>query len=116
MIAIGKSWLLVKAKLSNRPKPLLKMTSRIVRAKAQTPIAENMAPTRPWIRPSSMNGIRMNQLVAPTNRITSTSRLRANSAVLIVLYINNEDAKAEANAAMLMVSDAAEENWLSRLM
>ena len=35
------------------------------------------APVRPTIIPSIMNGQRMNQLVAPTSRITSTSRRRA---------------------------------------
>ena len=35
------------------------------------------APKRPTIIPSIMNGQRMNQLVAPTSRITSTSRRRA---------------------------------------
>jgi hypothetical protein len=35
------------------------------------------APIRPQTSPSTMNGQRMNQLVAPTSRITSTSRRRA---------------------------------------
>ena len=35
------------------------------------------APARPTITPSIMNGQRMNQSVAPTSRITSTSRRRA---------------------------------------
>ena len=42
---------------------------------------------KPWIRPSSMNGRRMNQSVAPTSFITSISRLRANIAVRIVFQI-----------------------------
>jgi hypothetical protein len=35
------------------------------------------APASPTITPSMMNGQRMNQFVAPTSRITSTSRRRA---------------------------------------
>ena len=42
----------------------------------------------PWTSPSSMNGTRMNQLVAPTSFITSISRRRANMAMRIVLRIN----------------------------
>ena len=38
--------------------------------------------------PSSMNGTRMNQFVAPTSFITSISRRRANMAVRIVFQIN----------------------------
>jgi len=34
-------------------------------------------PMRPQTNPSTMKGQRMNQLVAPTKRITSTSRRRA---------------------------------------
>ena len=43
------------------------------------------APTRPSIRPSSMNGTRMNQLVAPTSFMTATSRRRAKMASWMVL-------------------------------
>ena len=43
------------------------------------------APTRPSTNPSSMNGTRMNQLVAPTSFITATSRRRAKIASWIVL-------------------------------
>ena len=43
---------------------------------------------KPWIRPSSMNGTRMNQSVAPTSFITSISRRRANIAVRIVFQIS----------------------------
>ena len=43
---------------------------------------------KPWIRPSSMNGMRMNQSVAPTSFITSISRRRANIAVRIVFQIS----------------------------
>ena len=42
------------------------------------------APTRPSMRPSSMNGTRMNQLVAPTSFMTATSRRRAKMASWMV--------------------------------
>ena len=48
----------------------------------------------PWISPSSMNGMRMNQSVAPTSFITSISRLRANMAVRIVFQISKMAAKS----------------------
>ncbi len=38
----------------------------------------------PWTRPSHMNGIRMNQFVAPTSFMTATSRLLAKIARRIV--------------------------------
>ena len=51
---------------------------------------------KPWIRPSSMNGTRMNQSVAPTSFITSISRLRANIAVRIVFQISRMAANSRA--------------------
>ena len=47
-----------------------------------------MAPTIPWMSPSSMNGTRMNQLVAPTSFMTATSRRRAKMASWMVLTIS----------------------------
>ena len=49
-----------------------------------------MAPMIPWARPSHMKGTRMNQLVAPTNFITETSRLRAKIANRIVFTISTD--------------------------
>ena len=48
----------------------------------------------PWISPSSMNGMRMNQSVAPTSFITSISRRRANMAVRIVFQISRTAANS----------------------
>ena len=45
----------------------------------------------PWIRPSHMNGTRMNQLVAPTSFMTWISRRRANVASRMVLTMRNSD-------------------------
>jgi hypothetical protein len=52
----------------------------------------------PWTSPSSMNGTRMNQLVAPTSFITSISRRRANMAVRMVLRISRLDATSRNTA------------------
>ena len=54
------------------------------------------APIRPWTRPSTMNGSRMNQLLAPTRRMTSISRRRAKTAVRIALKIRSTDAVISA--------------------
>ena len=43
-----------------------------------------------------MNGMRMNQSVAPTSFITSISRRRANIAVRIVFQINRPEANISA--------------------
>ena len=50
--------------------------------------------------PSVMNGSRMNQLLAPTSRMTSISRRRANTAVRIVLKMSNTDTKISATPKM----------------
>ena len=52
-------------------------------------------PTRPWTTPSSMNGTRMNQLVAPTSFITSISRRRANIAMRIELRMSRRGGEQE---------------------
>ena len=57
-----------------------------------------IAPTAPTIVPSITNGQRMNQSVAPTSFITSTSRRRANSDSLIVLAINSTEASVSSTA------------------
>ena len=46
--------------------------------------------------PSTMNGMRMNQLVAPTSFMTSISRRRANMAVRIVFQIRMHATRARA--------------------
>ena len=50
-----------------------------------TASAARPEPKRPWIMPSDMKGTRMNQLVAPTNFMTDTSRRRAKMAMRIEL-------------------------------
>ena len=51
-----------------------------------------MEPASPQIRPSTMNGPRTNQLVAPTSFITSISRRRAKIESRIVLAISSVEA------------------------
>ena len=50
-----------------------------------------------------MNGMRMNQLVAPTSFITSISRRRANIAVRIVFQISSTAATSRAIDRMTVV-------------
>ena len=75
-----------------RGEPLLAGSSltRLVQRSliSQRPTDATTPPMRPWTSPSSMKGIRMNQLVAPTSFITSISRRRANIAVRIVFQIS----------------------------
>ena len=63
---------------------------------------------RPWMVPSSMNGIRMNQLVAPTSFMTSISWRRAPMAVKTVLRMSSADTPTSTTAA---ISSA----WLTRV-
>ena len=49
--------------------------------------------------PSTMNGTRMNQFVAPTSFITSISRRRANIATRIVLRMSMSAATSSSTAA-----------------
>ena len=49
--------------------------------------------------PSTMNGTRMNQFVAPTSFITSISRRRANIATRIVLRMSMRAATRSSTAA-----------------
>ena len=65
------------------------------RCQEQQPAAPSAPPARPCSRPSSMNGSRMNQLVAPTSFITSISRRRANIAVRIVFQISRIDGEQQ---------------------
>ena len=60
------------------------------------PTARGEATDRARIRPSSMNGMRMNQSVAPTSFITSISRRLANMAVRIVFQISRIAANSRA--------------------
>ena len=55
-------------------------------------ITERIAPIRPQMMPSMTNGQRMNQLVAPTSFITSTSRRRAKIDRRIVFPISRTEA------------------------
>ena len=57
-----------------------------------------MAPSTPQIIPSSMNGQRTNQLVAPTSFMTSTSRRRAKMESRIVLPISSTAAMPSTTA------------------
>ena len=50
--------------------------------------AATIAPIKPCTRPSTMNGRRMNQLVAPTRRMTPTSRLREKIAIRMAFKIS----------------------------
>src|ERR1700730_17677056 len=70
-----------------------------------TTIATN-APAAPTTIPSITNGQRMNQSVAPTSFITSTSRRRANSDSLMVLAINSTEAaiSSTVNTAAVIVT------------
>jgi hypothetical protein len=54
---------------------------------------------KPTITPSITNGQRMNQLVAPTSFITSTSRRRANTDRRIVFAINAIEANTSSAAS-----------------
>ena len=56
-------------------------------------------PPRPQSRPSSMNGPRMNQFVAPTSFITSISRRRAKIDRRIVFAIRSVDAVTSSTTA-----------------
>jgi hypothetical protein len=62
----------------------------------------NAAPTTPWNMPSSMNGMRMNQFVAPTSFITATSRRRAKIAMRMVLRISSA-AESSSTPAMTAI-------------
>src|SRR2546421_604288 len=61
-------------------------------------------PRAPTITPSITNGQRMNQSVAPTSFITSTSRRRANRDSLIVLEISRMEAAMSSAASSAIVS------------
>ena len=58
-------------------------------------------PMSPWMSPSNMNGTRMNQLVAPTNFITSMSRRRENNAIRMVFKISTAAATRRTMAMMI---------------
>ena len=87
-----------KTKLSRSPK---KLSNALFNPNTEKMLRN--APMTPCSNPSSMNGIRMNHFVAPTRRITSISRRRANTAVLIELYISIAAATAESRAANSMI-------------
>ena len=67
----------------------------------------NAPPMRPCNRPSSMNGRRMNQFVAPTSFITSISRRRAYIAVRIVFQISST-VDTRRNTVMINVREPDE--------
>ena len=82
---------------SSRPSPWSSRSSIQPRAKNTKPMAST-PPISPWTKPSSMNGTRMNQLVAPTSFITSISRRRANMAVRMVLRMSRVEASSKKTA------------------
>ena len=71
-------------------------------------------PSAPTITPSSTNGQRMNQSVAPTSFITSTSRRRAYSDSRIVFAISRIDATPSrtANSAIVIFTTRVTERIL----
>ena len=80
-------------------------SSRAILVAASTAMA-NSAPTAPTMIPSITNGQRMNQSVAPTSFITSTSRRRAYSDSRMVLAISRIEAttKRTVNTAAVIVT------------
>src|SRR5438067_808303 len=72
------------------PPPLTSVGS--IQARIAATVAMPIAlPKTPCTRPSAMNGIRMNQFVAPTSFITSISRRRANIAMRIEFTMSTSD-------------------------
>ncbi len=71
-------------------------------ASASSPIAP-APPSAPRNSPSSTNGQRMNQSVAPTSFITSTSRRRENRERRIVFEISSTDANTSSAASSAIV-------------
>ena len=69
------------------------MNGRITKVMNPTATA---APRSVWMMPSTMNGTRMNQFVAPTSFITSISRRRANIATRIVLRMSRAAATSRS--------------------
>ncbi len=69
--------------------------------------AAPIPPSAPSTIPSIKNGQRMNQSVAPTSFMTSTSRRRANIDRRIVLAISSTDASASSpiRTAIASLSD-----------
>jgi hypothetical protein len=61
-------------------------------------------PAAPRITPSITNGQRMNQFVAPTRRITSTSRRREKSESRIVFATSRIDATTSSTERIAVVS------------
>jgi hypothetical protein len=62
------------------------------------------APAKPQISPSSMNGPRTNQFVAPTSFITSISRRREKIDNRIVFAISSVDARSSRATAMTKIA------------
>jgi hypothetical protein len=85
--------------------------STIATFATQSSTTATAAPRKPTTSPSITNGQRMNQLVAPTSRITSTSRRRAKIERRIVFATSRMEAstKRPASAAsrtlMVLVAD-----------
>ena len=80
------------------------LLSQLERAQlpSQTKPAANTAPMRPVTNPSSTNGQRMNQLVAPTRRMISTSRRRAKMLSRTVVLMSSTAASAKTPVAIHM--------------
>ena len=99
--------------------PGLNPATPLVQARfsAQSPPHDATPPMRPCSRPSNMKGMRMNQLVAPTNFITSISRRRANIAVLMVFQMRaTATPKSTTDITMVTVRtkpDNVEMTWNS---
>ena len=68
-------------------------------------ITASREPTNPQTSPSSMNGPRMNQFVAPTSFITSISRRRAKIESRIVFAIRSVEAITSRITAMRNTSE-----------
>jgi hypothetical protein len=69
---------------------------------SQTKPAARIAPMSPVMKPSSTNGQRMNQLVAPTSRMISTSRRRAKMLRRTVVLMSSTAARAKMPVAIHM--------------
>ena len=88
-------------------------STSVTLASASRPTAP-APPSAPRNSPSSTNGQRMNQSVAPTSFITSTSRRRENSDRRIVLEISSIDANtssAASSAIVILITRVADRIW-----
>ena len=73
------------------------------------------APSTPQSRPSTMNGPRTNQFVAPTSFITSISRRRAKIESRIVFAIRRTDAISRITTATRNTTSITRATWRMRV-